>query len=101
MLVYPSDGATGVPDGNFRLVVSGGSQTIDLAIGTAIALTNLAPTGPVPVQSPPGNGFGYAVPALKSLTTYSVMAFVARSGCYDPNTVSSMLLASIGSFTTQ
>lgn len=101
MLIYPSDGAAGVPDGNFTLVVSGGSQSIDLAIGTVVALTNLAPTGSVQVQTPPGNAYGYTVPALQPLTTYSVRASVARSGCYDANKVSSTQWASIGSFTTK
>ncbi|MGD0051012.1 MAG: hypothetical protein ABSD03_04220 [Vulcanimicrobiaceae bacterium] len=91
-MVYPANGATGVPDGNFTLVLTygfGSSLTLS-ATGAPTVTTSGVTTLP--------NGAGYAVPALQPATTYTVTGSVVISpgpGC--GNSTSTMVF---GTFAT-
>jgi hypothetical protein len=100
-MLYPPDGATSVPDGNFSLVLSRSAQSVQIAAGgkTVVAL-------PVPVPNPlptpnatPAPGItpgAFAVPPLHAATMYSVYADYGppAPGCGD-------LTQPVGSFTTR
>jgi hypothetical protein len=97
-LVYPAPGATGVPDGNFTLVI-GSSFGIVGTIG--IAGNNLAAASvPSPLPSPyatpqpQATVSAYAVPPLAGGKTYTVVdSIAAGTPCAAQQTV--------GQFTTQ
>lgn len=87
-MVYPANGATGIPDGNFTLQLSaqyGNSLELTSASGQAITLI------------PQAGSSSYSIPQLSAATTYAIHGVFAPAtqGC--PSTVS----GGIGSFTTQ
>ena len=101
-MLYPIANATGVPDGNFTLVLSStygvglylssaGSANLDLAT-TTVPSPLPSPSATAPPSSTPA---GYAVGPLAAHTAYTVAAtFTQPAGC--PN-----ISATVGSFTTQ
>ena len=101
-MLYPIANATGVPDGNFTLVLSSTYGDGVYLTSSGSANLNLATTtvpSPLPSPSataPPGaTPAGFTVGALAAHTTYTVAAtFTQPAGC--PN-ISGM----VGSFTTQ
>jgi hypothetical protein len=105
-LVYPANGAKGVPDGKFTLVLSHAEGPVSLAIDGVSAVPQLQ-SAPSPSPLPSGSAAGtvisaaYAVPALQPKTTYQVMAPLPVSGCYDPNHPPEPKIGTLGSFTTQ
>jgi len=101
-MTYPQSGATGVPDGNFTLVITA-KTTVSLAINGRVVIANVPsnglPPSPAPTQGPIG-GYGYVVPALHAATTYQVVVLWPQSGCSEtaqPNVGPQ----TIGTFTTQ
>jgi hypothetical protein len=105
-VVYPLNGATNIPDGNFTLVVGTTLSPVSLAINGNVVFANLASApvpSPLPSPSLPNaaGSAGYAVPALHPATTYQVIAPVSVSGCFDENHPPSPSPTAIGSFTTQ
>lgn len=106
-LVYPLNGATNVPDGNFTLVLSttniAPQGAVSLAIDNAIVLLNVAPTAiPSPLPSPAASappGSAYAIPALNAATTYQVIDSIPQTGCF--TTPPPIYPGVIGSFTTR
>ena len=101
-MMYPIANATGVPDGNFTLVLSStyGDGVFLSSNGNAnLSLATAAVPGPLPSPSataPPGSTpAGFAVGTLAAHTTYTVAAtFTQPAGC--PN-----ITGTVGSFTTQ
>ena len=102
-MLYPEDGASGVPDGNFPLVLSYKffGNSLALEVGGSIAVPSLMPTPvPSPLPSPAATPLpiftpaAYAVPQLQSATTYSVVAISSPSPCFPSQ-------ESIGTFTTK
>jgi hypothetical protein len=102
-MMFPENGATAVPDGNFTLVLSWQYGTrLDLDAGGTVAVQglNAVPVpGPLPSPSatapPNSTPVAYAVPGLHANTTYAVVGhFAVTNGCstYD---------MPVGSFTTQ
>jgi hypothetical protein len=85
-MVYPTSGATGIPDGNFTL-------TLASAWGTA-PLT-LSATGAPTVTTSSPQGAQYAVPALRAATTYTVTGTYSSSA-----TCPSTYTTTFGTFTT-
>jgi hypothetical protein len=106
-MISPANGATGVADGNFSLVLSYASPlTIELnatsgtsgTSGTTLTTVTLSSPVPLPSASPAQSGVSLAVPALQAATTYTVVGFDdGGSGCGAARGVS----YSIGTFTTQ
>lgn len=99
-MLYPVSGATGVPDGNFTLVLSAAyGQTLTLSPGNA-TLASASVPNPLPTPNatpPPGSTpVGFAVGVLSAHTTYTIYGNFAStmSGC--PG-----ISAAVGSFTTQ
>ena len=101
-MLYPAPGATGVPAGNFPLVLSFryGTET-SLQSSGAPAVANLQPAPlPSPLPSPaatPGpfaSPVAYAVPSLQSAAAYAVIASFSPGPCA-PGQVT------IGNFTTR
>lgn len=75
-MIYPAPNATGVPDGNFTLVLAAPAQTA-LMINGAGPLRSAAVPNPLPTPystpSPtPSEYSGYAVGPLAAATTYTV-----------------------------
>ena len=102
-MLYTEDGATGVPDGNFPLVLSNKffGNSLALKVGGSIVVPSLAPTPvPSPLPSPAATPLpiftpaAYAVPQLQTATTYSVVAISSPSPCFPSQ-------ESIGTFTTK
>jgi len=100
-MISPTNGATGVADGNFSLVLSYASPlTIELDATSETTLTTVTLSSPVPLPSasPAQSGVSLAVPALQAATTYTVVGLEFGSpGCGPSSTVS----YSIGTFTTR
>jgi len=100
-MISPTNGATGVADGNFPLELSSLSPlTIELTatIGTTVTTVPLSSPVPLPSASPAQSGVSLAVPALQAATTYTVVGLDFGSpGCGPSSTVS----YSIGTFTTR
>jgi len=104
-MISPTNGATGVADGNFSLVLSYASPlTIELdatsgtTVSTVTTTVTLSSPVPLPSASPAQSGVSLAVPALQAATTYTVVGFDdSGSGCGAAHGVS----YSIGTFTTQ
>jgi hypothetical protein len=99
LLIYPANGATGIPDGNFTLEVTGPPNPISLQNASTVVVSNVPASAPF--TGAPLSGYEYQIPALQAETTYTVIALTSRGGCYDPNKVSSTVPAPIGSFTTK
>uniref|UniRef100_E6Q2D5 Lipoprotein n=1 Tax=mine drainage metagenome TaxID=410659 RepID=E6Q2D5_9ZZZZ len=101
-MLYPVANATGVPDGNFTLVLSStyGDGLFLSSTGNAnLTLATAAVPNPLPSPSataPPGaTPAGFSVGPLAAHTTYTVAAtFTQPAGC--PN-----VTGNVGSFTTQ
>ena len=101
-MLYPMANATGVPDGNFTLVLSstyGDGVYLSGGSGANIALATTTVPSPMPSPSatapPSSTPAGYAVGALAAHTTYTVDAtFTQPAGC--PN-----ISGTVGAFTTQ
>lgn len=92
-MVSPTNGATGVADGNFSLVLTSSAYAIEVKApgGATVALP--APS-PAPSSSPAPSDETFAVPALQPATTYAVVGlFDAGNSCE--------ITTSIGTFTTQ
>jgi hypothetical protein len=90
-LVYPAQNATGVPDGNFQLIVSYGSNP-----GGAFNVPSLTVNGAGAVNggawtAGSAGQWTSLIPALSAATTYKVT--VTNSACGQTYT--------LGSFTTQ
>jgi hypothetical protein len=90
-LVYPAQNATGVPDGNFQLIVSYGSNP-----GSAFNVPSLNVSGAGSVNggawtAGSSGQWTSAIPALSAATTYKVT--VTNSACAQTYT--------LGTFTTQ
>ena len=102
VMLYPVANATGVPDGNFTLVLSStyGNGLFLSSTGNAnLALATAAVPSPLPSPNatpPPGSTpAGFSVGTLAAHTTYTVAAtFTQPAGC--PN-----VTGDVGSFTTQ
>lgn len=104
-LLYPMPNATGVPDGNFTLVVGYGTfppppaEIAPANGGTAVAAGAWsAPPSPMPspAATPRSSSetlYGAPVPALASHTTFEVDVTVGTPPCQQTETA--------GSFTTQ
>jgi hypothetical protein len=103
-VLYPTSGATGVPDGNFSLVLGWSEPTVSLAINGTVVVPDL-PAASLPSPSPsatyPPNAVAYAVPSLQTKTTYQVIGALPLSGCYDPKTPPSPQTGTLGTFTTK
>jgi hypothetical protein len=80
-LIYPVPNATGVPDGNFTLVL-GASVQMGLMLNGAGPLVSAAVPNPLPTPSAPESpapfGYsGYAVGPLAAATTYTLTEVMA------------------------
>ena len=101
-MLYPMDNATGVPDGNFTLVLSepyGNGVYLSGGSGANISLATTTVPSPLPSPSatapPSSTPAGYAVGALAAHTTYTMDAlFTESAGCPD-------IPVYVGAFTTQ
>lgn len=104
-LVYPMNGATGVQDGNFTLVLSRAASPVSLATGgtTVVGLASAPVPNPLPspAASPSSTDAGYAVPSLQAATTYQVQGPLPLSGCYDPSSPPPQPIGTYGTFTTR
>jgi hypothetical protein len=89
-MISPTNGATGVADGNFSLILSSSGFTIFLTAPGGVSVSLPSPAAASSTQA----GVSYAVPALQAATTYSVVAS-ASGGCGPAHPVT------IGTFTTQ
>ncbi len=102
-LVYPGDGATNVPDGNFTLLLTGSATPMSLEINNVVAVSDLQPTSiPSPLPTPAATASphaAYAVPALQPATTYQVVGVYPVSGCHPLSYTPPP--QPIGSFTTK
>ena len=100
-MISPANGATGVADGNFSLVLSLASPLtieLDATSGTTVTTVTLSSPVPLPSASPAQSGVSLAVPALQAATTYTVVGFdYGASGCGAARGDS----YSIGTFTTR
>ncbi|HUY10758.1 MAG TPA: hypothetical protein VMV73_00695 [Candidatus Dormibacteraeota bacterium] len=102
IMLYPVANATGVPDGNFTLVLAstyGNSLSLVSSGNANLQLATTAVPSPLPtpnVSPPPGSTpAGFAVGALAAHTTYTIAAsFTQPAGC--PN-----VTGNVGTFTTQ
>lgn len=104
-LLYPMPNATGVPDGNFTLVVGYSTtpptmQLVTAAGGIPALSSNAWGPPPSPMPSPAATPrassdtlHGLAVPALAAHTTYSAQVTFGSPPCQSTETA--------GSFTTQ
>lgn len=102
-LVYPLDGGTNVPDGNFTLVLTQSAAHVSLEISNVVAVADLqsAPI-PNPIPSPASTaspGAAYAVPVLRPSTTYEVFGVYPLGGCHPSDYTPPP--SPIGSFTTK
>ncbi len=91
-MLSPVNGATGVPDGNFALILSDAFPgTIELtATGSAaVSLPSPAPT----TSGSDANAESYAVPVLQAATSYTVLGLFGSGSCQTQTR--------IGSFTTR
>ncbi len=84
-MLIPANGATGVADGNFTMVLGaqvGTSIQLVAPGGSPITLASTSLPSPAPSATPvPGGNFGsYAVGPLQSATTYTVQVYFAASG---------------------
>ena len=101
-MLYPIANATGVPDGNFTLVLSstyGDGVYLSSSGNANVSLATAAVPSPLPSPSataPPGaTPAGFTVGPLAAHTTYTVAStFIEPAGC--PN-----ISGTAGSFTTQ
>jgi hypothetical protein len=108
-VLYPIDDASGVPDGNFTLIVaypvnpsslwapptfvaSGGTQ---VSGGGYVAAPSPLPSPMATPGIPESTMYGVAVPALQSKTTYSVVLNA------NLNIASCASAITVGSFSTQ
>lgn len=106
-LVYPVNGATNVPDGNFSLVVAWGnpspdflsdatlyslSSTVNLQLGAA---PNPVPTPALSPLPPAASMLGANVPALAPNTSYNFQVTTN-----EPGACGGVRRSTIGSFTT-
>ena len=104
-LLFPIPNATGVPDGNFTLVVGYGSFTpppleiVPASGGSAIAGSAWGPP-PTPLPSPAATPrsssetlYASTIPPLSAHTTYNAQVTVGTAPCQTTETA--------GSFTTQ
>lgn len=101
-MLRPANGATGVADGKFTLVLAapyGTSTQLVATSGKAMTLASTTLARPPSGASPmPGRHIAaYAVPALAPATTYTVQAYFA------PTTSPACAAGTVklGSFTTQ
>lgn len=103
-MLYPMNGATNVPDGNFTLVYAFiYGKSVSLVPATATLPVSVVPTAvPSPLPSPaatpePGHvPVAFAVPSLQSHTTYSVYSL------FTPLDMSCTPASGlVGSFTTE
>jgi len=104
-LLYPMPGATGVPDGNFTLVVGYSTtppalQLVTGSGGIPAFSSNAWGPPPSPMPSPAATPrsssemlYGLAVPALAAHTTYTAQVTFGSPPCQSTE--------SAGSFTTQ
>ncbi len=104
-LLYPMPGATGVPDGNFTLVVGysvkpPAMQLVTAGAGIPGLSSNAWGPPPSPMPSPAATPrsssevlYGLAVPALAAHTTYDAQVTFGAPPCHATE--------SAGSFTTQ
>jgi len=97
-MISPANGAAGVADGKFSLILNAQASlftfTLTAAGGTTVPLPSPSQV-PLPSASPGQTGFALAVPTLQAATTYTVVAENSGgAGC--PTTTDS-----IGTFTTQ
>jgi hypothetical protein len=105
-MLYPINGATNVPDGNFTLVLAfsygssisltpsnGGSAVTNITANAAVPTPLPSPAAtPDPLHTP----YGYGIPALQSGTPYTL---VANFTSIDTSCAPSQF--TIGSFTTR
>jgi hypothetical protein len=103
-LLYPINGATNVPDGNFSMVMSFQYGFVSLAPANGGTPVSVSPTAvPSPLPSPsatPEPGFtpyAVSVTALQSGTTYTVLSSFPN----DVDVPCTPVTVKIGSFTTQ
>ena len=80
-MVYPAPNATGVPDGNFTLVLGGPVQTKLMLNGAgplaAAAVPNPLPTPNASPSPVPSEYSGYTVGPLAAATTYTITETIA------------------------
>lgn len=102
-MVYPQNGATGVPDGKFALVLgwsNGASVSLQTADGASTTGSLPSTPLPSPLPSPAATPLGaaspvaYSVPQLKTATAYSVVSTFTPAHCPTESETS-------GSFTTR
>ncbi len=102
-MIYPQPGATGVPDGNFVMVLAFSYAQATSLMNGSNSVGPLAPTAvPSPLPSGAGTPFpeatpaAYSVPALQHATTYTVSASFAvqTAGCPSQE-------IDVGAFTTK
>jgi len=97
-LVYPVPNATGVPDGNFTLVLGGPAQTKLMLNGVgplaAAAVPNPLPTPDASPSPVPSEYSGYAVGPLAAATTYTITETIAAG-------TACQATESFGQFTTR
>ena len=103
-LLYPLDGATNVPDGNFTMVMSFdyGLVSLTTADGTPVSmLGHVAVPSPLPSPSataePGFTPYALSIPPLQSHTTYTVSSKFPN----DVDVPCTPTTVKIGSFTTQ
>ncbi|HEY9179675.1 MAG TPA: hypothetical protein VIO32_03085 [Candidatus Baltobacteraceae bacterium] len=104
-LLYPMPGATGVPDGDFTLVVGYSSRPPQMQLVTGSGVipalsSNAWGPAPSPMPSPAATPrsssetlYGLAVPALSAQTTYTAQVTFGNPPCQTTE--------SAGSFTTR
>jgi hypothetical protein len=104
-LLYPEQGAVGLPDGNFALLVedAGSVYSIGIEVAGSTAPQPLSPTAvPSPLPTPaatPAPGVtpaAFGVPALMTNTQYVVTGTIDVASSCGPTTT-----LGIGSFTTR
>ncbi|HTW84830.1 MAG TPA: hypothetical protein VMD91_12225 [Candidatus Sulfotelmatobacter sp.] len=90
-MIYPTNGETGVPDGNFTLVLSFQYGTNGLILSPANGGASVTTSAPSPAPTAPEAD--YSVPALLPATSYTVTAKLTTtpSGIQD---------VQLGTFTT-
>jgi len=99
VMVYPAPGATGIPDGNFSVILSNHTVTLTLNLVNS-NVVQVYTALPVPNPTDPRQS-AYAVPALQPQTTYSVLARLQDNDCLVGSGAIPLQLLSLGSFTTQ
>jgi hypothetical protein len=100
-LLYPVNGATGLPDGNFNVILgyAYGSLALTAPDGTVVPAASPVPApSPLPsspvTPSPSSTPVAYPVPALKATTSYTMIGTLTpATGC--------SFTYNFGSFTTR